>query len=210
MSLYELFLSSFITLFVIADPLGTAAVFTGLTAGYDRHHIWVTATKAVLVAFGLLVFFALLGSPLLAKLDISIPAFRIAGGLLLFVTAFRMIFGQHEPEAIEKNRGAYIDQSDIAVFPLAIPLMSGPGCMTAVILLVQKTEASWQVVTILGAILAVHIISFVCLLGASSIQRIIGSSGTNILARVMGVILAAMSIQFISDGLRGMHFLAAS
>jgi len=140
----------------------------------------------------------------LQRLGISLPAFRIAGGILLFVTAFRMLFGHPQPESVKKNKSAYQDH-DIAVFPIAIPLLAGPGCMTAIILLMSRAETSVDHITVLAALVATHLTALVCLLVASPIQKLLGSGGVNILARVMGVILAAMSVQFVTDGLRGMH-----
>ena len=198
----ELFISAFITLFVITDPLGTAAVFIGMTERYTKQQSHHTALKAVVVAFAILLLFGLFGEALFQKLGISISSFRIAGGLLVFFTAFRMLFGHNEPQSIDANKGEYVDHTDIAIFPLAIPLLSGPGCITAIILLFSRTQnlADWFVV--LAAILAVSAISLACLLAATPIQRVIGKSVTNILARVMGVILSAMSVQFILDGLK--------
>ncbi len=206
-TLIDIFINAFITLLVIANPLAAAAVFTGLMAGYDSNRIKKTSYRAVFVSFGLLVFFALLGEPLLDSLGISIPAFRIAGGMLLFVTAFRMLFGHHEAETLGKMPEVYNDRSDVAVFPMAIPLLAGPGCMTASILLTSKAnDVSGGWFAVLVAILAVMGVSLACLLMAGPLQRLIGYSGTNILVRVMGVVLAAMSVQFIADGLRGMNF----
>ena len=198
----ELFISAFITLFVITDPLGTAAVFVGMTSNYDKQHTHRVAVKAVVVAFCILLFFGLLGEALFKNLGISIESFRIAGGVLLFVTAFRMLFGHNEPQDVDRHKKLYADHADIAVFPLAIPLLSGPGCITATILSFSKTHNFLDWFLVLVAILAVSATSLACLLAASSSQRVIGKSGTNVLARVMGIILAALSVQFILDGLK--------
>ena len=205
--LLEIFLNAFITLLVITDPLGTAAVFTSLVVGQDGAKIKAMAVKATLIAFFLLVFFSFLGAPLLTQLGISIPAFRIAGGLLLFVTAFRMLFGDHDPQSLKGEDGSYGDRSDIAVFPIAIPLLSGPGCLTAVILLASKAQdQTGGQAALIAAMVAVSVVTLACLMGAGAVQRFVGKSGLNILARVMGVVLAAMSVQFIADGIRGMNF----
>jgi multiple antibiotic resistance protein len=202
----EIFVNAFITLAVIIDPIGTAAVFCVMTAHYDQPRFRKTALRAAAIAFGLLLFFALFGSILLQKLGISLPAFRIAGGILLFVTAFRMLFGQPQPESIKDEKSSF-DKNDIAVFPIAIPLLAGPGCMTAIILLMSRTHDATENIAVLAALVTVHVVALSCLLAASPIQKWLGDGGVNILARVMGVILAAMSVQFVVDGLRGMSVL---
>lgn len=203
MPYFEIFLNAFITLTVIVDPVGTAAVFCGMTAKFENKKFRQTAFRATSIAFGLLLFFGLFGSALLEKLGITLPAFRIAGGILLFVTAFRMLFGQPQPESVKNDSNNY-EEHDIAVFPIAIPLLAGPGCMTAIILLMSRARDISEQATVLGALMATHLVALLCLLVAAPIQRLLGSGGVNILARVMGVILAAMSVQFVADGLRGM------
>jgi len=204
MSLIEIFLNAFITLSVIVDPVGTAAVFCGMTSQFDEARLRKTAIRAALIAFSVLFFFGLFGSTVLEKLGISLPAFRIAGGILLFVTAFRMLFGNPSPESVKTNVEPS-PEHDIAVFPIAIPLLAGPGCMTAIILLMSRAQTLPESLTVLGALVATHVAALLCLLASAPIQRLLGSGGVNILARIMGVILAAMSVQFVEDGLRGMH-----
>ena len=203
-TLIEIFANGFITLSVIVDPVGTAAVFCAMTAHYGKKQFRKTAFRAATIAFSLLLFFGLFGSALLEKLGISLPAFRIAGGMLLFVTASRMLFGQPSPDSVSPDTQEFKNH-DIAVFPIAIPLLAGPGCMTAIILLMSRAHDPIQRLTVLGALVATHLTALGCLLAAGPIQKLLGSGGTNILARVMGVILAAMSVQFVADGLRGMH-----
>jgi len=199
------FLPSYVTLFVIADPLGTAAIFLAMTRGFTDAEIRRTAIKAASIAFGLMAAFGLMGQTLLHLLTISLPAFRVAGGMLLFVTAYRMVMGNHEHRSVEDKAGSvYPDRSDIAVFPLAIPLLCGPGCMTASILLFNQ-PAYWSgKVQVLLAMAAVQLTAFACLRYAPRLQKVLGETGTRILARVMGVILAAMAIQFVSDGLHSL------
>lgn len=207
MNLFEIFINAFITLTVIVDPVGTAAVFCAMTVGYDAVKFRKTTFRAVTIAFTILLVFAFFGSVFLKKLGISLPAFRIAGGILLFVTAFRMLFGQPQPESLHKDDNRY-EEHDIAVFPIAIPLLAGPGCMTAIILLMSRADGPLQSTAVVGALVATHLLALGCLLAAAHIQKVLGSGGVNILARVMGVILAAMSVQFVTDGLRGMHVIA--
>jgi multiple antibiotic resistance protein len=207
MTLFVIFINAFITLTVIIDPVGTAAVFCAMTSRFEAKRFRRTAFRATTIAFFLLLFFGLCGDALLEKLGISLPAFRISGGILLFVTAFRMLFGQPQPESVQKDSNNY-EEHDIAVFPIAIPLLAGPGCMTAIILLMSRAHDTAESLTILGALVASHIAALACLLAASPIQKLLGSGGVNILARVMGIILAAMSVQFVADGLRGMNVIS--
>jgi multiple antibiotic resistance protein len=150
-----------------------------------------------------MIGFGLLGQYILPVLGVSIPAFRIAGGLLLSVTAYRMVMGQRERQRARES-AVDDDHEDIAVFPLAIPLLSGPGCMTASILLMDKPETTWGMVEVAAAMVAVQITAYLCLRHAPRLSQMIGKTGTSILARVMGVILAAMAVQFIVDGVRSL------
>lgn len=202
----EYFMPSFVTLFVIADPVGTAAIFLALAHGYSDEQTRKTAMKASIIAAGLMLLFGVAGAQLIPLLGITLPAFRIAGGLLLFVTAYRMVMGQREKQ---RNRESGVnnpdnDNEDIAVFPLAIPLLCGPGCMTASILLMDKPNDLSGHMQVGAAMIAVQIVSYFCLRYAPNISRVIGSTGTSIIARVMGVLLAAMAIQFIADGIKTM------
>lgn len=208
--MFEFFISTFISLLVIANPFGVSAVFVGLMAQAEAQEIKKTANKAILVAGGLLFLFALFGEALLAKLGITLSAFRVAGGLLLFVIAFRMLFGEVRPGAVPQDPRAFVDKDDIAVFPLGIPLIAGPGCMTLTILLAGHAKDKIEYAIVFVAIVAVLAVTYACLLASRTLQRIIGASGTNIIARVMGMILAAKSVQFIFDGLYGMHLISNS
>jgi multiple antibiotic resistance protein len=200
----EPFLSAFVTLIVIIDPLGTAAVFAALTQGREPEHVEKIARKATLIAAGVLFFFGLFGATLIKQLGISLEAFRIAGGLLLFVTAFRMLMGHHDQPEIESQTSVYKDHSDISVFPLAIPLLSGPGCMTAMILLTNQSDA-WQDKTLvfIAAALALAL-AYIAMRVVEWVMRTIGASGVQIIARLMGILLAAMAVQFIADGAKAM------
>lgn len=202
----EYFVPSFVTLFVIADPIGTAAIFMALAHGYSDEQTRKTAQKAAIIAGALMLLFGVAGSHLIPLLGITLPAFRIAGGLLLFVTAYRMVMGQREKQRTRESgiNNPDQDNEDIAVFPLAIPLLCGPGCMTASILLMDKPDTMGGHIQVGAAMVAVQIVSYLCLRYAPAISRTIGSTGTSIIARVMGVLLAAMAIQFIADGIKTM------
>lgn len=196
----DVFLAAFITLFVIVDPLGTSAVFPSLVKGQPAHMVRFIALKASLVAVSILILFGIGGEALLHYLGISIPAFRIAGGLLLFVTGFRMIMGFHDPDQIESENSIYNDRSDVAVFPLAVPLLAGPGSMTAALLHMTTASSVLDKGMIVAAIVLVEIIAFVSMLGAERLVRFFGPTGSTLLARLIGILMAAMAIQFIIDG----------
>lgn len=197
--MFQLFLNAFIILLVITDPIVSAIAFVGLTSGYKRKKILSSAIKAIIVSFGLMLFFAFFGSSLIEMLGISLPAFRIAGGLLLFITSVRMLFGPDELTAVPDKK---LEVYDIAIFPIAIPLIAGPGCITAIILLMSKATTVGEGAMVLAAILANCVIVFGCLLTAGTVKKLFGKSGIIVISRITGVLLAALSIQFVVDGIR--------
>ncbi|MFA6280818.1 MAG: MarC family protein [Bdellovibrionales bacterium] len=205
--LSQTFLNAFISLLVITNPLGVASVFVGLMAHSPAKEIKATAFKAVGVAFGVLLFFAFFGESLLTQLGIRLPSFHVAGGILLFTIAYRMIFSDTRFGSSKTDANGLADRADVAVFPLAIPLISGPGCMTATILLMSRTEGRLEEAAVLLALTIVMALTLATLLASRAVLRVLGNSGNIIVARVMGVLLAARSVQFIVDGLRDMHTL---
>lgn len=188
-------------MFVVVDPFGTAAVFAALTQKMDRALQKKIALKAVIIAAAILTTFSLIGDSLLHYMAISLPAFRVAGGILLFVTAFRMIMGFHDPDQLNSEKSMYRDRSNIAVFPLAIPLLAGPGCMTAIVMLATSAKSMNEYAQVMGATGLVMVVALICLFCAAFLGRLFGPTGYGIITRVMGILLAAMSVQFISDGL---------
>ena len=161
------------------------------------------AIKAGIIAIILLIIFGFIGAWLLGKLGITLSAFRICGGILLFVTAFRMIMGYHDPDQLESEKSAYGRDDNIAVFPLAIPLLSGPGCMTAVLL--HMTANPGDIASkgaVIAAIIAVEIVAIGLMLSSKKLIKIIGETGNSILARVLGILLAALAVQFVVDGVK--------
>ena len=207
MSLFDVFLSAFIALFVVVDPIGTSGIFAVLTRRMSQSTGRVIAIKAGVIAAGLLIVFGFIGSWLLSQLGITLAAFRIAGGLLLFVTAFRMIMGFHDPDQLESEKSAYGREENIAVFPLAIPLLSGPGCMTAVLLhMTAQPDNYLAKVSVIAAIIAIEILAVFMMLGSRKVIKIVGDTGSSLLARVMGILLAALSVQFVVDGIRVLFF----
>ena len=203
MSLLDIFLSAFIALFVLVDPIGTSGIFAVLTRRMDDVASRRIAIKAGIIAIILLIIFGFIGAWLLGKLGITLSAFRICGGILLFVTAFRMIMGYHDPDQLESEKSAYGRDDNIAVFPLAIPLLSGPGCMTAVLL--HMTANPGDIASkgaVIAAIIAVEIVAIGLMLSSKKLIKIIGETGNSILARVLGILLAALAVQFVVDGVK--------
>ena len=198
----ELFLSALVTLVVIIDPLGTAPVFGALTHARQPSQERMIARKAALIALCVLVFFGLLGGALLRQLGISLDAFRIAGGLLLFVIAFRMLMGDHDASALRQPGALYADRSHLAVFPLAIPLLSGPGGITAMILLTGRVRDWAGEALVFAALACAMAAALLAMLLSERLRKIMGVGGMVIAARLVGILLAAMSIQFIIDGMR--------
>lgn len=198
----ELFLSAFVSLFVVVDPFGTAAVFATLTQRAGAEEQRRIAIKAATLAAIIIISFCLVGRYLIEYMHVSLPAFRVAGGILLFVTAFRMIMGFHDPDQLESESSAYRDLSNIAVFPLAIPLLGGPGTMTAALMFTTSAGNGFEYGLVLAVIVLVQLIALASLLGAGWLSRFFGPTGNGIIARIMGILLAAMAVQFVADGLK--------
>ncbi len=197
-------ISALVTLLVVVDPVGLAPTFIGITEGLSELLRRQVAVGAALIAAAILVGAALIGDWLLQKLAISLSAFRIAGGLLLFSIAIEMVFGvrmRREGEAAEQ---ALEERAhDLAAFPLAIPLMAGPGAITATVLLAGRAHG--DVLLLLGLLLAVAIAVAACclvsFLFAVSISRFLGVTGNVVLSRLLGVLLAALAVQYVVDGI---------
>ena len=198
----EWLLNSFTTLFVIMDPIGLAPIFLALTIGMSNADRRAIAWRASLVSAVILILFALVGGAFLEALGISLPAFRIAGGLLLFWTAFEMIF-EKRVERKTNSAERTVSKSDIqnfAVFPLAIPLMAGPGAISATVL-IASAQTEWiGLAYLIGLLLVIVAICYVVFLASSGIDRFLGEMGRTLLSRLLGVILSALAIQFVADG----------
>lgn len=201
----DFLVSAIVTLLVVVDPVSLAPVFASLTRGLPaaaRRQIALTAT---LIAAGILCGFALVGDWLLAQLEITLPAFRIAGGLLLFAVAFDMVLGwrgeREGKEALEAVHEEHVRR--IAAFPLAIPLMAGPGAITATLLLAGRAhERALYIAMLLAVIVAVCAICFVVFVAAARLSRFLGATANLVLSRLLGVILAALAVQYVLDGIR--------
>lgn len=195
-------ISAFVTLFVVIDPVGLGPIFIGLTGGLGPAVRRKIALEASLIAFFVLAATTLAGDWLLSRLGISLAAFRIAGGLLLFAIAFEMVF-QRRVERETDKKGP--PGSSIAAFPLAIPLMAGPGALTAMILLAGRLGREPVALTALIAIMGVMILAcYLVFLSASRLERLLGSQGEAILGRLLGVILAALAVQYVADGVKAL------
>lgn len=200
----ELIINAFVTIIVMFDPPGLAAIFLGLTTGMTRSQRIQVAIRGTVTAAGILAVFAIAGASILNILGISLGAFRIAGGLLLFWIAFEMIFEKrHERQEKSAERAITKDHiSNVAVFPLAIPLIAGPGAISAVILLAGSFYAPVERAGLIGVIIAASVVLFAFLVIAERIDQFLGETGRTILTRLLGVILAALSVQFVVDGIK--------
>jgi len=197
-------ISALVTLFVVVDPVGLAPTFLAVTEGLPRHARRSVALRASIIAGAILVGSALIGDWLFRALGISLPAFRIAGGLLLFAIAFEMVFGvrmRREGQAAEQAVEEHV--RNIAAFPLAIPLLAGPGAITATVLLAGRADGNLLLAGLLLAVVAFVALScFVAFFFAEQISRILGLTGNIVLSRLLGVLLAALAVQFVVDGIR--------
>ncbi|MDX1451985.1 MAG: MarC family protein [Oleiphilaceae bacterium] len=194
------FLNAVTALFVIIDPIGTALIFQALMPdGTTRERAFV-ALKACVISAALLVLFGNYGEGLLASLGISIHALRISGGLLLFYTAFNMITREIRFQRVE-------GEGDISVFPMSIPLLAGPGSLTVSILLFSNAPAASEQLAVFFAVVLICVLSFVLFTLSRYVKRVIGRTGDEILRRFLGVLLAALAIQFILDGVSGLSAL---
>ncbi len=195
-------IAAFTTLFVIIDPPGLAPLFVALTQGMSARQRRSILIRAVLISFGLMLAFLFIGEALLGFIGISMPAFRIAGGILLFLTALEMLF-QKRQERRQGNadEAAAEHHDDPSVFPLAMPLIVGPGAITTIILLAGQAETALDFAAISGVLLAVLMFVFLFCMASGLIERVLGRTGVNIVTRLLGMLLAALAIQFVLDGI---------
>ncbi|MBX4924872.1 MarC family protein [Rhizobium binae] len=195
-------INAFTTLLVTIDPPGLAPLFLGLTTGMSRAQRTQVALRGSTIAFIILAVFALFGAGVLGVLGISIGAFRIAGGLLLFWIAFEMVFEKRQDRKEKATEVAITKDhiENVAVFPLALPLIAGPGAISATILLAGTLATSIGKLQLIGVLAANLLLTFLMLLVAERLDRFLGVTGRAILTRLLGVILAALAAQFVVDG----------
>lgn len=198
----ELFVSAFVTFLVVIDPPGCAPIFAGLTQGATVQHRRAMAIRSVLIASGILLFFAILGEDLLRALGISLSAFRVAGGIMLFLIALEMVFEKRtERRETRAEEVSAAKVEDVSVFPMAIPMIAGPGSIASVMLLTARSEGLDQSLIVLAALGATLLLTLIALLLAGPLMRLLGHKMEAMITRLLGVILAALAAQFVLDGI---------
>jgi len=200
----ELYISSLITFFVVIDPPGCAPIYAGLTTGASAIQRRSMAVRAVLVAATILLVFALFGEALLRGLGINLASFRIAGGIMLFLIALEMVFEKRTER--REDRAAKVaatpEVEDVSIFPMAMPMIAGPGSIASVMLLMGRTQGLEASLVVLGSLATILLLTLVALLAAGPIMRILGAKIEAVITRLLGVLLAALAVQFVIDGVR--------
>ncbi|MCP5038708.1 MAG: MarC family protein [Rhodobacteraceae bacterium] len=200
----EILTAAFFTLLVVIDPIGLTPMFIALTKGMEHAHRRSVAIRASLIGAGILTLFALFGEAVLGFMGISMSAFRIAGGVLLFLTALDMLFERRT----KRRKGQAQTANDPSVFPLATPLIAGPGAIATMILLTGEAGDDWLMkIAVLGVLVAVLVLVFVAFLVGGRLERLLGDTGINVVTRLLGMLLAALAVQFVLDGLADFGFL---
>lgn len=210
--MYELFLSAFVTLFVVIDPPGCAPIYAGLVKGASQRQATTMAVRASVIAALILIVFALFGEQLLNALHIELNSFRLAGGIMLFVIAMDMVFEkrtQRREERAEKimaqnaqTHAATPEVEDVSVFPMAMPMIAGPGSIATIMLLMAKADGTQQTLVILAAMLSVIALTLVALIAARPLMKLLGTNVEAVITRLLGVLLAALAVQYVIDGVK--------
>ena len=203
---YDSLFNAFLTILVTIDPPGLAALFLALTRGMNRDERNQISVRATIIAFGVMALFAIAGATILSGFGITLPAFRVAGGFLLFYIAFEMIFEKRQDRK-EKVADVAVTKDllhNLAAFPLAIPLIAGPGAISATVLLSGTFQGPVAKAALIGIIAACLALTYLVFLLAERIDRILGETGRSILTRLLGVLLAALSVQFVADGVKAL------
>ena len=199
----ELFVSSLITFFVVIDPPGCAPIYAGLSAAASPAHRKAMAIRAVGVAAAILLVFALFGEDLLHGLGIELASFRIAGGIMLFLIALEMVFEKRTQR--REDRAAKVaeipeEAEDVSIFPMAMPMIAGPGSIASVMLLMSRNDGIERTLVVLAALATILALTLVALLAAGPIMRLLGAKIEAVITRLLGVLLAALAVQFVIDG----------
>ena len=202
--LMELFLSAFVTLFVVIDPPGCAPIYAGLTKGATATQARHMAMRACIIATLILLVFALFGQQLLGALHIELDSFRIAGGIMLFVIALEMVFEKRveRREQRAEKVAATPEVEDVSVFPMAMPMLAGPGAIAAVMLLQNEADGPEATLVVLGALVAVMALTLLALIAANPLMKLVGARVEAVITRLLGVLLAALAAQYVIDGIR--------
>ena len=201
----ELFLSAFITLFVVLDPPGCAPIFAGLTTEASPAQRRSMALRACIIAGAILVGFAVVGADLLAALHIELDSFRLAGGIMLFLIALDMVFEKRTQRREDRAEKIMDDPDfeDISVFPMAMPMLAGPGSIASIMLLEGTADGLTGTLVVLAALAAVLLLTLLALFAASPLMKLFGAKVEAVITRLLGVLLAALAAQYVIDGLRG-------
>jgi multiple antibiotic resistance protein len=199
----ELYISSLFTFFVVIDPPGCAPIYAGLSAGATPRHRRAMAIRAVTVSAIILFVFALFGEALLHGLGIEMAAFRIAGGIMLFLIALEMVFEKRTQR--REDRAAKVaddphDAEDVSIFPMAMPMIAGPGSIATVMLLMSRNQGWERSAVVLAAMGTILILTLAALLAAGPLMRLLGAKIEAVITRLLGVLLAALAVQFVIDG----------
>lgn len=202
----ELFISAFVTLFVVLDPPGCVPIFSSLTSGGALAYRRSMALRSTAIAGVVLLLFAMFGEDFLSALGITLPAFKLAGGVMVFLIAIDMVFEtrtqRREERAEAVKNEAQGEADDVSVFPMAIPMLAGPGSIAAIMLLMSRADGIEQSLTVLAALAAVLLLTLGALLAAGPLMRLMGHKIEAMITRLLGVILAALAAQFVIDGIR--------
>ena len=200
--MYEIYLQSFVLYFVVIDPFGTTPIFMSLTKHQNAKEKIKSALEGVLTATIILIFFSIVGNFLLSYLNISLDAFKIAGGIILFIISLEMLFDKRQER---KEKDIENVSNNIAIFPLAIPLLSGPAAITSVIVIVSQfgDNLTYQLISTIS-LLCVMFITFILFFIVSKSQQFINKKIINVFSRVIAIVLAGLSIQYIIDGVRSL------
>jgi multiple antibiotic resistance protein len=200
----ELYLSALVTFFVVIDPPGCAPIYAGLTHGATPAHRRSMAIRAVVVAAIILFVFAAVGEAMLKALGVSLSAFRIAGGIMLFLIALEMVFEKRTER--REDRAAKIAQSpeveDVSIFPMAMPMIAGPGSIASVMLMMSRNHGFEKVAVVIAALATILALTLVALLAAGPLMRLLGARIEAVITRILGVLLGALAVQFVIDGIR--------
>ncbi|MEY3702708.1 MAG: hypothetical protein RLZZ561_328 [Pseudomonadota bacterium] len=204
----ELFISAFVTFFVVIDPPGCAPIFASLTGSAPALHRRAMALRSTLVAALILYLFAIFGEAFLGALGISLDAFRVAGGVMLFLIALEMVFEKRTERRTHRAEDVKADpqHEDISIFPMAIPMIAGPGSIASVMLLTSKSVGMAQTFVVLGALALVLLVNLAALLAAGPLMKAVGHRVEAMITRILGVVLAALAAQFIIDGVKASFF----
>ena len=200
----ELFVSSLITFFVVIDPPGCAPIYAGLSSGASPLQRRSMAIRAVGVASAILFVFALVGEKLLHGLGISLASFRIAGGIMLFLIALEMVFEKRTQRREDRAAEVAADPEveDVSIFPMAMPMIAGPGSIATVMLLMARTNGLQASLVVLAAMVTILLLTLLALLAAGPLMRLLGTRIEAVITRLLGVLLAALAVQFVMDGLQ--------